>query len=170
MFDHDIEKELGNTHFADGYEDECADMNFARNSGAAIAETKERFGIDLRHLPEDAPLFVRLYARLLVPNDGVNAIYLNQVRFDMMRLSAALYLNEHKEDGAQYARFADHAVFCSSVDQLFKRFRPSVGDTRLEMPYRIDIGGHALHYALFSPDAKNCTLASRTSLSPCPPT
>ena len=155
MFDHDIEKELGNTHFADGYEDECADMNFARNSGAAIAETKERFGIDLRHLPEDAPLFVRLYARLLVPNDGVNAIYLNQVRFDMMRLSAALYLNEHKEDGAQYARFADHAVFCSSVDQLFKRFRPSVGDTRLEMPYRIDIGGHALHYALFSPDAKN---------------
>lgn len=155
MFDHDIEKELGNTHFADGYEDECADMNFARNSGAAIAETKERFGIDLRHLPEDAPLFVRLYARLLVPNDGVNAIYLNQVRFDMMRLSAALYLNEHKEDGAQYARFADHAVLCSSVDQLFKRFRPSVGDTRLEMPYRIDIGGHALHYALFSPDAKN---------------
>ena len=155
MFDHDIEKELGNTHFADGYEDECADMNFARNSGAAIAETKERFGIDLRHLPEDAPLFVRLYARLLVPNDGVNAIYLNQVRFDMMRLSPALYLNEHKEDGAQYARFADHAVFCSSVDQLFKRFRPSVGDTRLEMPYRIDIGGHALHYALFSPDAKN---------------
>lgn len=49
MFDHDIEKELGNTHFADGYEDECADMNFARNPGAAIAETKERFGIDLRH-------------------------------------------------------------------------------------------------------------------------
>ena len=105
MFDHDIKKELGNTHFADGYEDECADMNFARNPRAAIAETKERFGIDLRHLPEDAPLFVRLYARLLVPNDGVNAIYLNQVRFDMMRLGAALCLNEHKEDGAQYARF-----------------------------------------------------------------
>ena len=29
MFDHDIEKELGNTHFADGYEDECADMNLS---------------------------------------------------------------------------------------------------------------------------------------------
>ena len=30
MFDHDIEKELGNTHFADGYEDECADVNNPR--------------------------------------------------------------------------------------------------------------------------------------------